>query len=283
MNLSRFILLFCVICLLTTCSRDIPLFVIHNLNGNKISCFGNGGMGDAFKYPINSYESVEPCLRIGADGTELDVQLTKDSVLVAYHNSDLHESTLCSGIINDDVWSNIWGCHYANAFSSTINLVSVNDLFSSLNNPNDYVFTFDCKLYTSSPNLTSYKNQFANAIINFKNEHGLSYSQVLIESQDSTFLRILMNKDINLKTFFYPDNFEQGLAVAEKMNLFGITIDNNKITAEQLQTAHDKNFRVTLWNLHSANDNDNAIYKSPDFIQSDYIIHLLKVFSKYKK
>ena len=162
MKIIKNILLFCFVCLLyNACKRDVPLFVINNLNGNKISCFGNAGMGIAFKYPINSYESVEPCLRIGADGTELDVQLTKDSVLVAYNNSDLNESTLCSGTINDELWLTIGGCHYANAFSSSINLVSVNDIYSRLNNPNDCVYTFDCKLYTHSTDITSFENQFA--------------------------------------------------------------------------------------------------------------------------
>ncbi len=282
MKLFTTIILFCfVFALFNSCKRDVPLFEINNLNGNKISCFGNAGMGVGFKFPINSYESVEPCLRIGADGTELDVQLTKDSVLVAYHNSDLNESTMCNGTINNMLWSDIWGCHYANAFSSSIQIVSLTDLFSNLNNPTNYVYTFDCKLYTAAADYTAYQNQFANAIINFKNAHQLRYDQVLIESPDTTFLRILKNKDENLQSFIYPSSFEQALDVTKTMGLWGITIDNEKITANQVKLAHENGIRVTIWNLHKDKENTDAIYKSPDYIQSDDIIHLLKVFGKY--
>ena len=55
-------------------------------------------MGIAFKYPINSYESFEPCFRIGAEGSEMDVQMTKDSVLVLFHDAKLEDGTLCKGI-----------------------------------------------------------------------------------------------------------------------------------------------------------------------------------------
>ncbi len=210
------------------------------------------------------------------------MQLSKDSVLVAFHNSNLNESSLCSGTINDVLWQNVWGCHYANPFSSTISIVSVNDLFSRLNNPADRVFTFDCKLYTSAPDANAYKSQFANAIINFKNNHSLSYEKVMVESQDTTFLRILKNKDSLVRSFIYPSSFEEGLAIARKMNLFGITIDNEKITTEQVKLAHENGIRVTIWNLQKDKENTDAIYKSLDFMQSDQIIHLLKVFGKYK-
>lgn len=64
-------------------------------------------MGVGFDYPIDTWESIEPVLRIGADGTEMDVQMTRDSVLEAYHNSYLSESNACNGTINDNLWADI--------------------------------------------------------------------------------------------------------------------------------------------------------------------------------
>jgi len=118
-----------MVCLLSvsSCSKDKPVNETNNLNGNIISAFGHAGMGIGFKYPIDTYESFEPCLGIGSDGTEIDIQMTKDSVLVAYHHNKLEEGTLCSGTINDKLWSEIWGCHHTSPYSSKINLISVND------------------------------------------------------------------------------------------------------------------------------------------------------------
>lgn len=268
---------------LKSCKRDAPLYEVNNLNGNVISAFGHGGMGVQFKFPINSYESIEPCLRIGADGTEIDIQMTADSVLVAYHNSDLNESTPCSGTVNDLLWSQIWGCHYASPFSSTIKLNSVTELFSAFQNRNDYTFTFDCKLYNNNANQIAYKNQFANAIINTIYAYNINDEKLFIESPDTLFLRMLQTKRNSLKLFFYATEFEEGLEIAETMNLFGLIIESNYITKEQVALAHEKGIRVTLFNVKSKEEHLNAILKSPDFIQADDIIYLLKVFGKYKK
>lgn len=104
---KELLLFFILSIFLCCCKRDVQMFKIHNLNGDKISCFGHGGMGVGFDYPIDTWESIEPVLRIGADGTEMDVQMTRDSVLEAYHNSYLSESTACNGTINDNLWADI--------------------------------------------------------------------------------------------------------------------------------------------------------------------------------
>ncbi len=72
--------------MIISCKRDVALYEIHNLNNNQISIFGHAGMGFEFEYPIDTYQSIEPVLRIGADGSEMDIQMTSDSILVLYHN-----------------------------------------------------------------------------------------------------------------------------------------------------------------------------------------------------
>lgn len=270
-------------CFVFSCKRDVPLYEINNLNGNKISAFGHGGMGIKFKYPINTYESLDSCLHFGADGTEMDVQMTKDSVLMAFHQSDLNEATLCNGMINNKTWPEIWGCHYTSPISYTLNLMSINNIFYRLKNVHERIFTLDCKLYSNNSDPIAFKNQYANAIITLINTHGLNPEKVFIESQDTTFLRILQRKQNDLKLFIYPQTFEEGMAKAEFMHLFGITISNSSISKEQINLAHSKGIRVTLWNTKSTDENLNAVLKSPDFIQSDDIIYLLKIFGKYKK
>ena len=271
--------------LLNSCSKDPPLYQTENLNGNKISAFGHAGMGLGFKYPIDSYQSIEPCLRIGSDGSEMDVQMTKDCVLVAFHQWTLEEGTLCSGTINDKLWPEIWGCHHTSPYSSKIDLVSINDLFDKLENDgynlHNYTFTFDCKLYSSTPDYPAFLRHYANAILQIMDDRTLQ-NNILIESQDTSFLRILQNKRSGLKLFIYPPDFETGFKIAQSMGLFGITIHTDYISAEQVKLAHQNNLRITLWGINSQNGNVDALLKSPDYIQTDKIIHLLKVFGKYK-
>ena len=43
------------------------------------AAMGHGGMGTHSLYPNNSLESLLKCVASGADGTDIDVQITKDS------------------------------------------------------------------------------------------------------------------------------------------------------------------------------------------------------------
>ncbi len=210
--------------------------------------------------------------------------MSKDSVLIAFHDSKFEEATLCSGTINDKLWSEIWGCHYASPISSKINLLSINDLFDRLENDGYnllyFTFTFDCKLYTNSSDGITFLNQYANAILKLMDDRNVQ-NNILVESSDTTFLRILQNKRNGLKLFTHR-NFENGFQIAKTMNLYGITLHTDYISTEQIKMAHENGLRVTLFGIGFKNKNVEAVLKSPDFIQTDKPIHLLKIFGKYK-
>jgi len=90
-------------------------FTIENLNGNRITSLGHAGMGVGSIYPMNSFEGIMKCLTLGLDGTELDVQMTKDSVLVAFHSSDLADLTTLKGKVNSVSWSELKTANYISA------------------------------------------------------------------------------------------------------------------------------------------------------------------------
>ena len=79
-----------LIFLFPSCQKET--FNINNLNGD-ILVMGHGGMGVSHAYPMNTFESIMHCINLGVDGTEIDVQMTKDGVLVAYHDKELSNKT----------------------------------------------------------------------------------------------------------------------------------------------------------------------------------------------
>ena len=113
-----------------SCKKDEPVVTVKNLNNNEVICFGHAGMGESFEYPIDSYESIYPVLDIGADGSEMDLQLTKDSVFVLYHDIMLDTRSSCSGYINEHLWKDLDGCLLDCPYSSKIYLMSANNLFN---------------------------------------------------------------------------------------------------------------------------------------------------------
>jgi glycerophosphoryl diester phosphodiesterase len=268
--------------LLITCKKDASVWKIENLNNNTISCFGHSGMGIFYRYPINSEKSFEPCFEMGADGTDFDVQLTKDSVLILFHNKQLEDASDCDGFIYNKNWSEIENCLHRTPLSGKQKILSASFILDAYANK-DFTFTFDCKLYhDEQTEYFSFLDKYATTLLKTTDKYNITTTS-FIESTDTNFIRILLNKQPSLNIFVYSHSFEYALAVANKMNLKGITMSNDEISKEQVSIAHANNRQVTLWNIHTENENIEAIEKNADHIQTDKLKHLLKVFDKFKK
>ena len=63
--------------------------------------------GDWRGYPENSIPAIESCIRMGVDMVEIDLKLTKDSVLVLSHDHTLNRCTTGSGRISDFTYEEI--------------------------------------------------------------------------------------------------------------------------------------------------------------------------------
>lgn len=78
--------------------------------------YGHAGMALADEravFPPNSEKSILYALdALNADGIETDVQLTKDSILVIYHNEYVASNTNLSGCVNDLNWNELATAEY---------------------------------------------------------------------------------------------------------------------------------------------------------------------------
>lgn len=272
--MKKNIILFFISLSIISCKKKE--FNIVNLNGNKITALGHAGMGIGNTYPMNSYESILKCLNLGMDGTEFDVQMTKDSVLVAYHDQELSGNTNLKGFVNSLNWNELKNTHYTQTPYLNYSIISLEQLFSNIESLQEYKFTFDCKLHTNNNNISQFYASYINAVINIIQKYQIE-NNVYIESQSIDFLKIFKIKKPNYKLFIYPSSFESGLDIALSLDLFGITISTRDITKEQIKIAHNNNLLVAIWNTHSESDNIEAINKNPDFIQTDKVKNLIKL------
>ena len=63
--------------------------------------------GDWRNYPENSIPAIESVIRMGVDMMELDVKMTKDSVLVLCHDNTIDRTTTGSGYISDMTYDSL--------------------------------------------------------------------------------------------------------------------------------------------------------------------------------
>jgi len=93
---------------LSACEKEKPLLIpkIYGHAGTTLA-------DERAVFPPNSEESILYALdALNADGIETDVQLTKDSILVIYHNEDLSSNANLSGCVNDFNWNEIATAEY---------------------------------------------------------------------------------------------------------------------------------------------------------------------------
>ena len=79
---------------------------IENLRGGNIQVIGHGGSGFLSLFspfnalPPNSLASLSKALFVDkSDGVEIDVQMSKDSVLILYHDKKLESKTSSQGYV----------------------------------------------------------------------------------------------------------------------------------------------------------------------------------------
>ena len=274
----RFIFIFFVF-ISVSCSKDPATFYLENLNNNQISCFGHAGMGFYSIYPVNSWPGFESCLNRGADGTEMDIHMTKDSVLVIIHNGNLQETTSCSGDIKDLNWAEINNCKIESQFFKDSKLLSLDEFIEKIPSPKHYTYTWDTKLSDFN---TEYYGVFARAIIRTINKYDLN-EHVFIENPFADFLQQIKRRKNDTHLFVLADDFEEGLQQVKQCNFFGVSMHNNKVTIEQVKEAHNENVHVTIYGVLSEKENYTAVEKCPDFIQTDNMNYLLKIFGKYNR
>jgi glycerophosphoryl diester phosphodiesterase len=230
-------------------------------------------MGIAYHYPMNTLPSLNDALEAGADGVEMDVQLSLDSVLILLHPQDLSGSTGCSGKVSELHAESILKCEYRRTlFSKPAPVITADQFFSSIN-PTEYFFTFECKIETDDT--SSYPIRFARAL----NRHILQFdlsARCFIESYNHLFFEALHALNPSLKLFMYTSAVDtSGKFVTTPIS--GITIDLDRVDAAGVRSAHRNGLQVSVFNARTESGNVKAITIGADNIQTDRVKHLVEV------
>ena len=260
-----------LVVLLSSCSKN------EQYSNMDIKAFGHGGSGNQSTLPMNSLESMLACYHAGGEGNELDLQLTKDSVLIAMHSSELAENTNLKGKVNSMTWTEIENGYYTENPYLKYKIVSLEQVLQYMGSFKNYYFTLDCKLYQSETE--QYNEVFSNQLASIINKYDLT-NRVFIESDNEAFLQLLKAKNNLLRLFIYTGSIADGILICEKNAFYGITISTRNATKEEIQQVHAKNLKVAIWNTHTKKDNKEAVEKGPDFIQTEKISYLLSLLSK---
>lgn len=235
---------------------------------------GHGGMGYTSQYPINSLESILNAIALGADGVEIDVQLTKDGQLVAFHNYKLDENTNKSGFINDHTWEQLRNARYRDLPYASYKVYRLVDILNAIPNPADKYLFIDCKMFTQ--NFTDdYYNAYNNALLSIIEQYNLQ-DKFVIETGNLEMIHDLHKKKTNLQLYYYVNDPTDALQIESNEIVSGIMFRQEGYTKDDIAKLKAKGLKTAAWSIINKNDLKTAEEKGIDFAQVDNLRKLLK-------
>ncbi len=246
--------------------------------GSKVMVLGHRGMGELYRMPGNTYEAIYPVMGIGGDGAEVDVQMTRDSVLVLFHDHLLDGRTTCGGKVYDQTWAEIKQCKYY-ALENNIFVNSVDELFSSLPNLNNWYFSFDCsKVDNDVSDIDAYRGQYLRAIKRLCEKYNMS-NNVFLEGSDSLLVKA-QELGLTNKLFYFSGLTASTIDYAASRHFFGFSTSFQWLY-DNVDLAHQKGLYVMLWSPNNDAQNKEALNQKADIIQTDDPIDLLRLLNRY--
>jgi glycerophosphoryl diester phosphodiesterase len=104
-----------------SCHRNYNTIEIQKrdmfLNLNERKSIVVAHRGDWRNAPENSLKAIQNCILMGADVVELDIRMTRDSVLVLMHDETIDRTTTGNGVINDMTYDTLQKFYLKNGAS----------------------------------------------------------------------------------------------------------------------------------------------------------------------
>jgi glycerophosphoryl diester phosphodiesterase len=203
--------------------------------------------------------------------------MTKDGVLVAFHDQLLEESSNSVGNIYNKTWAELNDARFSYPHYGDYKLIRLDDLFQSIPHQDEYIYFFDCKNF--QPNKDSiYYQTFNNALITIMDKYNL-VDKSFVEFKNETMVKKLQDIRPDIKQFIYSD-FNTAFEIAQQYNLAGINIAIDQITHSMVELAHSNGIMISTFNTHSHKRNIKAVEYNVDYIQTDRLKHLIKILKE---
>ena len=226
-----------------------------------------GHRGDWRNYPENSIPAIESVIRMGVDVMELDVKMTRDSVLVLSHDWTLNRTTTGSGNISDYTYEQLLAFDLKRGHGIAIPGLKIPTLRQALEVCKD-------RIVVNVDQGFDYYDQ----VLAITEELGMT-DQVLIKNgQPLDKVQQRMSRHAH-KMMYMPvvsvaggsdmSTFNSYLANPEAVPIafelcFDTLDDNVKNTARRVLDAGSKVWVNTIWGSLCGDHDDDRAYDSPD-------------------
>ncbi len=247
-----------VLVLLISCNKETdetPILVI-----------GHGGMGLEFSgsiYHDNSKEAFDLALDIhGVDGIEMDVRLSADGDLWAFHDDDLKKETNKEGCIENMTFDQLNGTKYKGTGSEVLKRLVDMDL-----NSNGKRIFLDIKHYNACNGTIHDVNDFVSALLDLP-AYYQNASLVRIVTSNKDWIPVLISAGFSV---VYSSDIAGSIDAVfqDYPETIGMAIKNQSVTKNQVAKYMEQGKAVYIYEVRSPKKLKEAGNKLPTGVMSD--------------
>ncbi len=228
-------------------------------------------MGVGSTLPLNSLGSVEKALSYPISGTELDIRMTADEVLIAFHDNELARVTDCRGLVSELNLKDLKDC----ANSTWLQDESIRQLDQILSKdwPKGTIFSLDLKSDSDieTERTRTFEANIAEVISDYPDY------KFYLESSSARLLNNIKALGANAGLFLYAYNGSSDANLALVNDLTGISINMESISQDEIAVAQNLGLQVIIWGTGSVFSNKDALAMKADIIQTDDIPSMVRL------
>ncbi|HIP35395.1 MAG TPA: hypothetical protein EYG85_00905 [Crocinitomix sp.] len=241
----------------------------------NIDIYGHAGASlhsDRTIYPANSLESIQYALNVlDADGVEVDIQMTKDSVLVLYHNPYIGQTSNINNCMSFYDYNEIKNLKID---YTTYKIAKLEEVLKIVQNSNKQLF-LDIKFYDFCKDNIIELSTFQYALNKALNQIDTSFvkTKIMIGLNNYTLLSQI---DFPNKCYEATD-VESAIAIANNYNFNALLFFDDIMSEQNAQLLNNSNLFWGIIGVKSKWEIDRVVNYHPKFIISDNIARTKKV------
>jgi len=252
------------------------------LTGDPVLIIGHGGSGfdsvDNY-FPTNSKTSILQAVDIlGADGVEVDVQMSQDSILFLYHDNFLESQTNCHLCIWDYPAEEILNCRYrsniAANFDQSETLWTLESLLADFAaRPSPSRINIDVSIPSNCQTDLETVGYFRTLArqLSLLIDHYQAEDWVYLEFAQLWQLEYMQEIHPTADLVWLGPVDAERLKIAAERNYWGVVTENERINKTMVEEAHSRGLGVIVYNVKIRQSTIEAIEKGVDLIETDNI------------
>ena len=242
--------------------------------------------------PPSSWAGISHALSLGADGVEMDLQLSQDSVVMLYHDQQLENSSTGRGCVSQHSAAQLTQLRYRGGWpydwfqhERPVTFDTVLARFSRRPSfPRLHLDLHEDELCRPVGHQHDRTPALIRQIARSLRRHRVPPEQVLLVTQESGTITLartyLSNVRVGLE--IASDEFGQGLRLARAANVRTVVLDADRVTVEQAAQAHAAGLAVVVFGGRSAKDIRRVLATQPDEMEADNVKRLLVLQGRRK-